>query len=110
EETGATTTSNNQGTFQFNNVPLADGANTFHVRATDALGNSSTAAAIITRTASTSQANVVLFWNQAALGAIQADSSNPAVASRSLAIVQSSVYDAVNAVEGQSGHFVTLAV
>src|SRR5262249_31287928 len=93
-ETGATTVANNAGVFQFTDVPVAEGTNVFHARASDVAGNTSSATTTITRAAGTAQGDVVLFWNQAALDAIETDSSDPAVASRSLAIVQSAVYDA----------------
>ncbi|HJZ56537.1 MAG TPA: hypothetical protein VKE74_16345, partial [Gemmataceae bacterium] len=44
--------------------------------------------------------NVVLRWNEAALGAIQKERTPPPVAARNLAIVHVAVYDAVNAVDG----------
>ncbi|MBX3670121.1 MAG: choice-of-anchor D domain-containing protein [Rhodocyclaceae bacterium] len=50
-ETGATTTADAGGTFQFELVALALGANGFTVRATDLAGNSAEASNTITRTA-----------------------------------------------------------
>src|SRR5262249_23246378 len=44
-------------------------------------------------------ANVVLEWNQLALGAIRQTNANPLLASRALAIMHASVYDAVNAID-----------
>ncbi len=40
--------------------------------------------------------NVVLGWNQAALEAIKTDKTNPPIASRNLAILETAVFDAVN--------------
>src|SRR5881396_3432538 len=43
-------------------------------------------------------ADVVTDWNNAALDAIRAGNTNPPVASRSLAILHVSIYDAVNGI------------
>ena len=43
-----------------------------------------------------SQADVVIAWNSAALNAIRADKTPPPKASRALAILHASIYDAVN--------------
>jgi membrane-associated phospholipid phosphatase len=40
--------------------------------------------------------NAVLGWNQAALDAIKTDKTNPPIASRNLAILETAVFDAVN--------------
>jgi membrane-associated phospholipid phosphatase len=42
------------------------------------------------------KANAVLGWNQAALDAIKNDKTNPPIASRNLAILETAVFDAVN--------------
>jgi hypothetical protein len=55
----------------------------------------------------TTSGKVVLDWNQTELAAIQQDGSSPPAASRSLAMVQAAVYDAVNAVQGKPGYYVT---
>jgi hypothetical protein len=57
--------------------------------------------------AQSSSSNVVLDWNKIALQAIQQDGSAPTVASRALAMTQAAVYDAVNAVEGAPGYYVS---
>ena len=44
-------------------------------------------------------ADVVTDWNNAALDAIRAGSTAPPIASRSLAILQISIYDAVNGID-----------
>src|SRR5262249_42109803 len=62
----------------------------------------------VQRVASTGGTDPVLQWNQNALTAIARDASDPPTASRALAMVQSAVFDAVNAVEGNPGHYVTL--
>jgi hypothetical protein len=43
-------------------------------------------------------ADVVTDWNNAALDAIRADRTAPPIASRSLAILHASIYDAVNGI------------
>jgi hypothetical protein len=47
---------------------------------------------------STARADVVTVWNSAALDAIRADRTPPPVASRALAILHVSIYDAVNGI------------
>jgi PAP2 superfamily/Domain of unknown function (DUF4114) len=42
------------------------------------------------------KSNAVLGWNQAALDAIKTDKTNPPIASRNLAILETAVFDAVN--------------
>src|SRR5437868_14845997 len=44
------------------------------------------------------RADVVTDWNNAALDAIRAGNTSPPVASRSLAILHASIYDAVNGI------------
>src|SRR5207247_2479462 len=88
------------GAFQFLNVPLATGDNTLTAQAFDAAGNTTSVELIVHRVTSTGQVDPVLQWNQNALAAIALDASDPLVASRGMAMVQSAVFDAVNAVEG----------
>lgn len=47
-------------------------------------------------------ADMVIDWNNVALDAIRASSTPPPIASRALAIVQTSVYDALNAIDRTS--------
>jgi hypothetical protein len=47
--------------------------------------------------ATVAHAGVITEWNSAALDAIRAGQTPPAIASRSLAILHVSIYDAVNA-------------
>src|SRR5438132_4344692 len=49
--------------------------------------------------ASTAHADVVTDWNTAALGAIRAEKTPPPKASRALAILHASIYDAVNGID-----------
>jgi hypothetical protein len=99
--------SSNTGTFQFANVPLSIGANTFAAQASDVAGTSSFSLTI-NRQPPTGQQNSVLVWNQAVMNAIQADASSPTVASRALAMVQAAVFDAVSAIEGTPGYAIQL--
>jgi membrane-associated phospholipid phosphatase len=46
------------------------------------------------------KSDMVLFWNELALDAIRKSQTPPPVASRNLAIVHVSIYDAVNAIDG----------
>jgi uncharacterized protein (TIGR03118 family) len=50
-------------------------------------------------------ADVVLQWNQAVLAAVRADKPTISFVTRDLAIVQTAIYDAVNAVDHTSGVF-----
>jgi hypothetical protein len=50
-------------------------------------------------------ADVVIQWNQAVLAAIQADKPTIGVVTRDLAIVQTAIYDAVNAIDHTSRAF-----
>lgn len=55
-------------------------------------------AAVAVVLASAAQANPVLDWNALMLGAIRADNSGPTLSTRNLAILDASLYDAVNSV------------
>ena len=107
-QTGATALSTNTGTFQFPNVPVSLGDNVFTIMATNAVGNTSQYQATIERDASTGGTNQVILWDEITLLAIEQDGSTAEVASRALAIMSASVYDAVNSVDGSPGYYVTL--
>ena len=108
EGTRLTAQSTNTGTFQFTGVPLVLGNNTLSVKAVDEAGNASQASATIQRDPSPGGVNQVIYWNQVQLQAIENDASTPEVASRGLAMVSASVYDAVNAINGTPGYYVSL--
>ncbi len=108
EGTSLTAQSTNTGTFQFTGVPLALGENRLTVKAVDEVGNASVAQATIERAASSGGVDQVIYWNQVQLQAIENDASTPEVASRGLAMVSASVYDAVNAINGTPGYYVSL--
>ena len=106
-ETGAASQSSNFGEFQFPNVSLAC-ANSFTVQSEDLAGNKNQSTRVLTRV-SGGQTNAVIAWNQAALNAITLDATDPPHASRNLAMVQSAVYDAVNAIDGTPAYYVAIA-
>lgn len=96
---GLGTVPNGDGGFQFPDVMLHAGQNSFTVQATDVAGNIATFSRTITRETATPAADPVLTWNRTALEAIKLDASTPPVASRNLAIVSLAMFDAVNAIE-----------
>ena len=108
DKTDATALSTNTGVFQFPGVGLALGDNALTVVATDAAGNISQYQVTIHRDASTGGVNQVIYWNQVQLQAIENDDSTPEFASRGLAMVSAAVYDAVNAINGTPGYYVSL--
>jgi hypothetical protein len=57
-----------------------------------------TAINLVSSIGSPANADVVTEWNNAALDAIRAGNTNPPIASRSLAILHASIYDAVNGI------------
>lgn len=106
--TGLSALSSNQGAFAFNGISLQVGSNAFTARATDRAGNSADFQRSIERVQQTNQQDPVLRWNQAAIEAIRQDGSNPPYATRALAMVHAAILDAVNAVEGKPGYYVSL--
>ena len=106
--TGLATLADTAGAFEFPDVPLAVGTNAFQLTATDAAGNAAAfAPGPITRTAGAIPQDAALTWVQTTLTAIQADASNPERASRAMAMTFGAVGDAVAAVDGRPGYFVT---
>jgi len=105
---GLSTLSTGTGTFQLPALSLAVGANPLILRATDLAGNQSEFTQIFTRLAATQQADVVLIWNQTMLEAIRLDASAPPIASRGMAMVSLAMYDALNAIDGTPGYYVSL--
>src|SRR4029079_16650352 len=83
--------------------------NVFTTRAVDAAGNITQSTTTIHRVDSTTQLDPVLLWNQTVIQALRTDASDPTRGSRDLAMVQAAVYDVVNAIEGRTGYYVTLA-
>ncbi len=108
-ETGATALANAAGHFEFVSVSLSLGDNVFTTTAVDAAGNVIQTTSTIRRVDSSGQLDPVLLWNQTLLQAIRTDASDPTRASRDMAMVQSAIYDVVNAIEGQTGYYVTLS-
>lgn len=108
--TGRAALGSGSGAFTFPNVTLTAGDNTLTAQATDTAGNTATFPLTVHYTPPTGgQTDPVITWNQNALAAIRQDASDPNMASRALAMVQSAVYDAVNAAEQKPEHFVTIA-
>jgi membrane-associated phospholipid phosphatase/sugar lactone lactonase YvrE len=107
--TGLTAQTTNSGTFQFPNVPVSLGNNALTVMARDGAGNTSQFQATIERDASTVGTNQVILWDEITLQAIEQDASTAEYASRGLAIMSASVYDAVNSIDGTPGYYVKLA-
>ncbi|MDB5338653.1 MAG: Phosphoesterase, PA-phosphatase related protein [Planctomycetaceae bacterium] len=108
-DTGDTTVANTAGVFQFTNVALAVGENSFTVSATNGLGNPVQQSATFTRLNQASSSDVVLDWNGQTLAAIQRDGSDPLIASRILAMESLAAYDLVSAFDGVPGFYVSLA-
>ncbi len=104
--TGAVTLSDNSGDFQFPDVDLAFGGNTFTVRAVDPVSNASTFTRTIQRINATTTGDVVLDWNRTLLDAVRLDATPPPLASRNMAMTQAAVYDAISAVDGTPGFYV----
>jgi hypothetical protein len=99
-ETDATALATGTGLFQFPNLPLQLGDNTFTVRVTDVAGNTRQTTQVITRLAATGDRDAVWLWNDVALEAIRLDASTPLYASRTLAMQSVAVYDTASAIEG----------
>ncbi|HUY88576.1 MAG TPA: DUF4214 domain-containing protein, partial [Pirellulales bacterium] len=108
--TGLTALASGSGAFEFPNVTLAAGDNAFTAQSTDVAGNTATFPLTVHYTPpSGGQTDPVIAWNQTALDAIRQDATDPNLASRGLAMVQSAVFDAVNAAEQKPGRFVTFS-
>lgn len=100
---------NRTGDFRFNSVPLNLGDNVFTATATDLAGNTVQTPTTIRRIDAPSTADPVLAWNQANLQAIRSDATDPTRGTRGMAMVQTAIYDVVNAIENRTGYYVTLA-
>lgn len=100
------TAADGDGQFRLSSVLLDTGSNTLSLAAEDLAGNLSEATAhTLERVMPEGEAEAALTWNNAALEAIRRDGTDPAMASRSLAMVTAASYDAINAVDGASGSF-----
>ncbi|MFM6202782.1 MAG: hypothetical protein ACKPE1_27215, partial [Dolichospermum sp.] len=96
---GTSITADAAGKFNFSDIPLVLGDNSFTVNAKDIAGNTSTFTTIIKRVAQ-DNSDVVLDWNGILLNAIYTDKTAPPVASRNMAITQAAVFDAINTITG----------
>ena len=113
-EAGATVTLSGQGitsvagaggTFILPNTLFELGSNTVNLSAIDAAGNTATFTTTLSRVAQ-QQRDPVLTWNDIALAAIELDVSDPAIATRVLAIQSVAVYDTLAAIEGTPAYLV----
>jgi hypothetical protein len=87
-----TTTADAQGHYQFQ-VSVGVGVTPFHVEANDAFGQRTTADTSVTR------GDVIIAWNQTMLDAIRATKDTLGTSTRTMAMVQAAMYDAVNAID-----------
>jgi YD repeat-containing protein len=84
------------GQFQFTNIPLTLGDNPLTIQVTDAAGNTQTLTQSFTRV---NGGDVVTDWNAIALEAIRTDRTAPPRAAYILAMVHTSIFDAVAAID-----------
>jgi hypothetical protein len=97
--TALATTSNQEGKFLFDNIPLALGSNIFSIKAQLATGKEQASTATIERVVA-DETDIVVDWNAITLRTIQTNRSAPPLAARNLAIVHTAIFDAVNALIG----------
>jgi Ca2+-binding RTX toxin-like protein len=105
--TGLTTTVGADGRFQFGNVELDLGVNSFTVQITDAAGNSSLADFGITRV-DDGTTDPIYGWNWVMLEAIRIGGSVTANASRLLALESIATLDTLAAIDGTNPFMVSL--
>jgi RHS repeat-associated protein len=94
--TGATLSVDGTGQFQISNIPLTLGDNALTIQITDGAGNTQTVTQHFTRV---NGGDVVTDWNAIALEAIRTDRTAPPRAAYILAMVQTTVFDAVDAID-----------
>lgn len=94
-----TAIADDNGKFQFDNVPIALGKNEFKMVARNAADGRSVFLAQVKRV-STELVDPVIEWNANALRTIVTAGSPPPVTARNLAIVHAAMFDAVNSIEG----------
>jgi len=98
-----TTTADAQGNYQLSiNIPTT-GTIPVQVEATDRFGQTATAGTTIVR------GDVVIAWDRTLTAAIRADKLNVGLASRAMAMVMGSVYDAVNDIDHAHAVYLTNA-
>jgi hypothetical protein len=90
------------GQFLFANLPLA-ATTQFTAQVTASTGNVSYTTTV--QRVSADSENVVLTWNAVALNTLRRDRAGSLEASRSLAILQGAVFDAVNAIAGSGSGY-----
>jgi hypothetical protein len=94
--TGTTINVDGTGQFNFTNIPLTLGDNPLILEVTDAAGNRSILNQTFTRV---NGGDVVTDWNAIALEAIRTDRTAPPRAAYILAMVHTSIFDAVAAID-----------
>ncbi len=99
---------NNLGSFFVSNIALNKENNAITFEVLDLAGNAGSAARTLTRLPAFVTTDPVIDWNHQALEAIRLDADTPPEASRTLAIVHSAILDAVNAIDGTPGRYVSL--
>ncbi len=105
---GQTSVASNTGAFQFTNVSLSQGANILTVQSTDPVGNINAHELTVDRLVSTGTVDAAVQWNKITLQAIAAGGSNPAFASRALAMESLAVFDAVSSIDGTPGYLLNM--
>lgn len=98
--TGLTTRANAIGKFLFSNLPLTIGVNSFTAIAQTKSGQNRFTGTI--QAVTKDSADAVLTWNAIALRTLQVAEAGGLSGSRALAIVQTAVFDAVNALTGNA--------
>ena len=107
------TIADTEGSFLFDNIPLKLGKNTVETIAQDSAQPQIASASFrltIRRVGSDPTIDPVIAWNAIALKAALSDGTPAPAIARNLAIVHTSVYDAVNAIEGKNQRRLNLAV
>jgi hypothetical protein len=99
----ATATADAQGKYQISLSFPTTGVVPVQVVATDRFGQVATASTTVVR------GDVVIAWNHALIAAIRADQFNVGLASRAMAMVMASMYDAVNDIDHAHAVYLTNA-
>ena len=100
----ATTRIDLNGAFQFSNVALTAGTNSFGARASNNTGPVQTFAQSVTLVAPSNTDNIATVWNRIALQSIAASAVMPEFASRALAIESIAIFNVISAINGTRGY------
>ena len=90
------------------NVILNEATNSVTISAEDLAGNIGEATRTFVGLPVSGETDPVLDWNHQALESIRLDAKSPPEASRALAIMHSAILDAVNALDGTPGRYISL--